>query len=76
MAERFLLAYHPAGGKADMSRAEVIETARDYLADLDDVPDDEFKVVSSLHLPADDQVYVFDVALINELSGALRLRDD
>jgi hypothetical protein len=69
---RFLLAYHPASGK--MSRAEVIDIARDYLADLDDVPDEDFKVVSSLHLPADDQVYVFDVALITDLSGELRLR--
>lgn len=74
--ERYLLAYHPAGGKADLSRTEVIAIARDYLADLDDVPDDDFKVVCSLHLPADDQVYVFDVALITDLSGALRLRDD
>lgn len=65
-SERYVVAYHPGGGL--MSRGQVIEKVRDELADLDDVPEEEFKVVRSLNIPNDDRLYVFDMKLITELS--------
>lgn len=63
---RYILAYHPSGGR--MTDAAVLDKVRDELADMDEVELDDVKIVRSLHLPADDQIYVFNVELITELA--------
>jgi len=63
---RYILALHPGGGK--LSDADVIDKVRDELADMDEVELDDVKIIRTLNVPADDQIYVFNVELITELA--------
>jgi hypothetical protein len=65
----FKVAYNPGVGGKVRPESEVKAHVRDYLAEMDDVEDDDIEVIVSRNVPADDRYWVFNVALITDLSG-------